>query len=148
MANIVRNGGKIHFSPDTGWNWDGWDGQMEITSNEHVLKSESQAVVLPEDIKNLENRLIGCSYKAEGFTDTPGSVVSAQIRVDEATLSATISVGGTAVATALTTGTFKVSCAPSVKAGSPPVPDPMAASRTGRWEVVDTGQERLRDGAQ
>ncbi|MBK9386632.1 MAG: hypothetical protein IPN34_17605 [Planctomycetes bacterium] len=146
MDELLVDGGKVEFSPDPGWAWaGGWDGSLSVSVSPHGMTSDGKAVASPEDLERLASLLLGRSYTATGFSDVPGSVLSASIRVDRGTLSQGITVGGANMACSRTKGTFRLSCTPALKAGSPPVPDP-APAKSGTWQVVQSGQSFARVG--
>ncbi len=144
MDDLLVDAGTLEFVPGSGWAWaGGWDGRFTVSVSPYGMTSDGKAVALAEDLRKLEARLTGKSYTADGFSDAPGSATTATVNVDDGTLSPRVSVAGAPATTAHTTGTFRLVCVPSMKAGSPPVPDP-APVKSGTWRVVCCGQSGCR----
>jgi hypothetical protein len=135
---VLAQGAIILFEPESGWKWESWDGKVKAAS-ERILMLEGKPVILKSDLEKLKDKLAEKSYKAKGFDDIPGNIASAIVRVTESTLSNVVECQGEFAATVKTKGTFTVSCIPSFKAGSPPVPDPIA-TRSGKWRAEQAGQ--------
>jgi hypothetical protein len=140
MDDWMIDGGEIVLEPEGGWTFEGFDGVLEVAAPDRGMSAQNGPVVLEEDLQAAARGLLGMAYKADGFADTPGAVISATIAVTASTLSRAVRCGDRPIATAATTGTFSVGCAPSFKAASPPVPDPQAALHRGRWKVRKPGQ--------
>jgi hypothetical protein len=144
MDELLVEGGTVEFSADSGWAWaGGWDGKITLSVSPHGMTSDGKAVALAEDLERLATRLTGKSYTADGFADVPGTVTSASVSVDHGTLSPRVAIDGSRAATAHTQGTFQLNCVPSLKAGCPPIPDPVPLKR-GTWRVVECGQAAAR----
>ena len=140
MDDLLVDGGSVEFAPGAGWAWGGgWDGRVSVSVSPHGMTSDGKAVALAADLERLATHLAGKSYTAEGFSEVPGTATMASVSVDDGTLSQRLIIDGAPVATAHTEGTFRVTCVPSLKAGSPPVPDP-APVKSGTWRVVRCGQ--------
>jgi hypothetical protein len=71
--------------------------------------------------------------------DIPGVVTSANIIVNQATLSMKCTCQGERVATKSTTGTFTANVVPSQKIAMSPIPDPVVV-KMGTWSIVLPGQ--------
>jgi hypothetical protein len=140
---VLVAGGKVKFIPSADWQWFGWDGTVTVTSASHVL-IDGRNVVRKDDLEGLGSQLTGKPYVAvrAGVPDTvPGSVSLASVSVRQDTLSSQMGAGGSSVARESTQGTFALVCFPSL-AGQ--VPDPVAASHSGTWSVIDAGQEHVK----
>jgi hypothetical protein len=66
-------------------------------------------------------------------------VTIATIIVDRGTLDRAVSCDDRGIVLTSTTGTFTVTCVPSIKAAVPPVPDPVPVKR-GKWSIERPGQ--------
>ncbi len=144
MDELLVDGGTVEFTPASGWAWGGgWNGIVSVNTRPHGMASEGKAVALAEDVERLASLVLGKSYTSDGFADAPGVVTAAAVSVDGGTLSPLVMVDGASAVTARTQGTFRITCAPSLKAGSPPVPDP-APTKSGTWRVERTGQTATR----
>jgi hypothetical protein len=137
---IVVDGAKIRLEPGPGWQWVGWDGQITLNVPQGIADVAGHAVASESDFVALGLLLVGRQYKAMGFEDTPGAVVTTIIQVNASTLARASSLTDQRMATEQTSGTFTVTCVPSIRIASPPVPDPMCGARMGRWRVVNSGQ--------
>jgi len=144
MDDFFVDGGVVEFKPGSGWAWAaGWSGKVTASVKPHGLTSEGQSVALTADFERLALQLSGRPYTATGFDDIPGMVTVAVVQVDAGTLSSRVAIDGDAVGTAHTSGTFRVVCVPSFKAGAPPIPDPLLA-KEGTWKVARCGQAAAR----
>jgi len=137
---VVVDGAKIQFEPGPGWQWVNWDGQVTLKVPHSIVQVAGYAVASEADFVTLGASLAGKSYKATGFEDTPGAITQATVKVNVSTLSRVSSFTDQPVATEQSTGIFNAVCMPSVKIGTPPVPDPLCGARVGRWRVVNPGQ--------
>ncbi len=133
MASLVPAGATVVFTPDAGWDWDGFDGCVEVSAGRDRMALPGGCVVLDGDLVRLGERLVGTRYKAAGH-DVAGGVASATVRIDAGTLFERLRVEGRPSAKSDTTGTFRVGVVPSQKSGSPCVPD-AATERTGTWAI-------------
>ncbi len=146
MALIAVEGCRICFECDAGWSWKGWDGKLTVRRGSGQTTAGGHRLVLFPDVIALQAQFAGHQYAAQGYEDTPGGVASALISVEGESLSPTLSDEGAPAVTAKTKGSFQVSCTPpSFRAGSPPVPDPLASMHTGKWRVEDPAQGLVGD---
>jgi hypothetical protein len=141
MVELTVQGGIVLFKPDSGWQWNGWDGRASIRTDAHPMQVDGQPVAVFNDRKGLESELIGKQYEAQGFDDIPGSVTNSEIMVDSVSLSNHVTCSNKKVALKSTSGRFRLDCLPSYKAGSPPTPDPILM-KTGSWEIEKAGQAK------
>src|SRR5262249_54572040 len=107
-ARLAIAAGTILFKPDSGWQWVGWDGKLQLESKTNLLFPEGKGVIRKPDLIALGMKLAGKNYKASGFDDIPGSSIVGNIQVDELTLSDVLECEGQKVATAKTIGTFTI----------------------------------------
>ncbi|MBL8855425.1 MAG: hypothetical protein JNK57_15770 [Planctomycetaceae bacterium] len=143
MSDYLSDGAVIVFEPVGPWKWSGWDGRGKLSVADHKFRVAGKPLALASDIESLFAQLIGQAYTATGFSDVPGAITMAKVTVTSATLSEKSAIGGKKLAVAATTGEFSVQCIPSLKAASPPVPDPLLM-KTGRWKVESTNQSKAR----
>jgi hypothetical protein len=144
MSEWVTDGDTIRFVPGAGWDWFGWDGRLKVAAPDRGLSAEGRPVALASDILQLFAQLMGRTYKAQGFDDIPGTGTAAQISVTESTLDRATTIGGQKIVVAKTEGKFVLPCVPSMRAGVPPIPDPVPVKQ-GRW-VVDRVQQSAATG--
>ncbi len=140
LRDIAVDGALIVFEPDPDWQWQNWNGAMEMNVGSTGIQIQGKNVALAEDFRNLGQRLTTRPYVAKGFDDSPGTVTTATVLVEETTLAMFFDSNGRRIANISTSGTFVVGCSPSFKSGEPPIPDPLAQRKTGRWSVKDAGQ--------
>lgn len=139
MSDWVIDGDVVRFVPDAGWKWSGWEGTVKISAPDRGLSVGGRPVVLESDLRKLASALAGKNYSATGFDDSVGVGLHAQVDVQGDTLDQGTTIDGSSIALAKTKGTFVVTCVPSLKAGTPPIPDPHPGKR-GRWYVDRTHQ--------
>jgi hypothetical protein len=133
---VLAKGGVVIFSPEAGWQWEGWNGKVTVDASWHATL-EGADIVLKSDLERLKQKLVGKSYKASGFDASPGSVLSATVTVKDSTLSDVIRCNGELAATQDTSGSFSVNCVPSMS--GVPSPDPQPA-KSGQWRIEKSGQ--------
>ncbi len=143
MSRWVVDGAPIRFDEQVGWNWDGWDGCLELSVPEGPIDLEGRAVAVARHVVALQQHLVGKSYKAKGFDGLAGEVERAVVAVDEPTLCEFVTSEGNPIVLECTTGTFSISCLPAVNNDNPsiPIPDP-APFKTGSWRVNSVAQDR------
>jgi hypothetical protein len=124
----------VEFRPGPGWRWVGFDGCVRVSAGLNRLDHEGDAGAVDEDLTRMAAQLLNKQYAAEQFDDTPGAVAEATVEVDRATLCHRTVIEGRTAASTDTTGTFRVVCRPSAKAGSPPTPDPQS-THEGTWSI-------------
>jgi hypothetical protein len=139
MSTTLVNNATFQFTPDPSWNWFSWSGQLSVPALPHTMMSEGKPVILPSDIRMAAMLLIGKPYISVVFSDVPGVVVSANIIINEATLSMKCTCQGERVATQSTGGTFIANVVPSMKIAMSPIPDPVVV-KSGTWSIVMPGQ--------
>jgi hypothetical protein len=139
MDALGADSAKIEFTPAPDWSWKGWDGTVELTAGNKQFASSGNAVALAADIQMLGPKLVGKMYTAAGFEAIPGSCVMANIVVNQATLSKSVSINGQRCVTAQTRGTFTLGCVPSFGSAATPPPDPNPV-KTGTWKFTQLGQ--------
>jgi len=139
---IVVDGGVVVFKPIPGvWQWSGFNGEITLDLPPRKMDVGGHSVSLADDIQKLKRQLRGKGYKGTGFNDVPGEVISANIQVIPATLSRASSLGGKSHVLKSTRGTFQIACRPSMRAGAPPIPDPLVM-KLGTWSVRRSGQNK------
>ncbi len=137
-TNLVTAGDTIEFIPDSGWNWSGWNGQAALDAADHGTHINDKNLANESDVPPLHAQLRGRSYTAGIFDSTPGKVISAQVIPDSTSLSQVADCDGAKSLLKTTKGTFRLQCSPARnKKGEPD----LALVKTGRWQVVRTGQE-------
>ena len=141
MTKYLIDGDSIEFHPDTSWSFDGFDGIVVVKAATGNLRVEGKPIVLAEDLTACGSKILQKAYKAKGFDKTPGAILSAEVSVDDQTLSELLTCDGKKVATEATAGTFSITCSPSKDGSAQPVPDPEALSHDGKWSVVKTTQD-------
>lgn len=140
---VSASGAKLKFQPDADWDWTGWDGVLTIKVPEGRLSVSGNGALRASDILASGKQVVGKNYKAQGFDAVQGTVLNCLVSIDSGSLPQSLSVAGEQVCGKATAGSFRASCSPSMTGSSPPIPDPLAASRTGKWQILETGQERL-----
>ncbi len=141
MKPFLTNGAKIKLTPDPGWEWVGWDGELTVSPAKSHLKISESEIIHENDVpmfKLLQDR----PYKATAFPDVVGIIKgeSFMASVEKSTLSDIIEVKRFSPLLLSTIGKFTcIVMSPSIKAGAPPVPDPLLA-KTGTWKVIDAKQ--------
>jgi hypothetical protein len=141
MNEILVSQSVLVVTPQPGWSFEGFSGKCAVTAPDRGMNMDGAPVVLQEDlISCLQKTLLGVAYKAQGFDDVPGRIVSTEVTVEAETLTQCLLCGGQPPATVATQGRFCARCIPSARSGSPPVPDPQAAQRVGSWSVLSNGQ--------
>ena len=143
MSWLIAGSAEVAFDPDPGWAWHGWTGKLPLEVLSGPLIADGKKMAVAADFTRLGLQLVGKPYTATGFAATPGTVLTAVITVDPASLSKTVRAGGQACADLGTRGTFTVACLPALGTGSPPPPDPGATARTGKWRLASAGQASL-----
>lgn len=136
MDLLLAKGAVVSFLPDSGWQWDAWDGKLTIECSWNVSLSDSD-IVLKSDLESLKRKLIGKAYKASGFESSPGNIVEAVIEIDTSSLSNVLECSDEAAATMKTNGAFRVNCVPSLN--SVAAPDPVT-SKSGKWKIESSAQ--------
>ena len=140
MSGVVTADSTILFEPGPAWSWDGWNGEIKLSVVSQGVKAEGNDVAVEKDLVALGQKLMGKKYKASGFDNVPGVVSAATVSVTGASLSNVQLVGGMKVAHVKTTGTFMLTCVPSVNTSpSAPIPDPCPV-KTGTWKVKESSQ--------
>jgi hypothetical protein len=147
MDELLCHGAVLIFDPEPGWQWSGWNGRLEIgTGTGKSLSIRGKFAIVSNDIVALAVKVIGISYTATGFSDTPGTVIAATIHVESGSTNDMVEIPEGRVCDEKTVGSFLCQCRPSMKIGTPPVPDPLSAVRKGRWRVFQPGQDRISTG--
>jgi hypothetical protein len=146
MAEWVVAGAVIQFDPGMGWSWSGWNGRLELDVPDRGLTCDSHPVGIAEDICRMASKLRSKSYRAAGFSDTEETVLNASISVNTESLDEATTCDGKSIVLSSSEGTFEVACTPSLKAGSPPIPDPNPVGKRGRWFVEQSGQDSATSG--
>ena len=139
IDSLLIHGSVLKFHPDAGWSWKGWNGKLSLKASMHGVRIEKKPVALAGDIELMASHLIGKRYVSKIHKDIPGVVVSATITVKTKSLSRGAPIGGSRMPTTRTTGKFTISCTPAIKAGSPPIPDPVVV-KTGKFTVLEPAQ--------
>ena len=141
MPKLLVQGASLVFEPVPGvWNWQGWNGQVQLTVTADAMTAQGKKVAVNTDLVALNKMLLGKPYITPAFSDAPGSVLSATIVVMAGTLSQKTVVGGKPAATEATRGTFFINVAPAqMTKTTPPTPDPVV-TKTGTWRVQSAGQ--------
>lgn len=141
MRPFLINGAKIKLKPDPGWSWEGWDGVQEVRAVSNPMKIDGQDIIHENDVPFF-TLIPFRAYKAVGFSDTPGTIITALFSVNKPTLSDKIKVSNAFPLLKTTTGKFTCNyTVPSFKATpGGPVPDPVPL-KTGTWSVVDANQQ-------
>ncbi len=141
MSSLVRSGMVVEFCPTADWRWVEFDGRVRVSAGHHRLDHEGDAGVVDEDLTRLAAELVGRRYVARGFDDEDGAVLEAAVEIDRATLFHRTVIEGRVAAKSDTTGTFRVTCRPSLKSGAPPVPDGQPAHE-GTWAILPPAHAR------
>ncbi|ODA33141.1 hypothetical protein A6X21_05085 [Planctopirus hydrillae] len=140
MKRYLIDGDSIEFRPDAGWNFDGFDGRVAVKAEARCLLVGGRPIVVAEDLVACASEILQKAYKAQGFDKVPGAIIRAEVSVDEQSLCELLTCDGKKAATEATEGTFSITCRPSLSGSSPPLPDPGALRRTGKWSVAKTFQ--------
>ena len=143
MSEYAIDGSTIKLRPDGPWDWFGWDGRVTLAVPASLLRVNHKGVAVFADVQRLAANVVGRTYTAKGFGDVPGTVTTCQLTVDRSSLSEKTKIGSQPAVMKSTTGQFTMTCIPSMKAGTPPVPDPCPVKR-GRWSIEDVGQKQAR----
>jgi hypothetical protein len=143
MHELVVDGAIAKFQTDGTWNWKGWDGRLKLRGSSSAVSVDKRPAVISDDVILLYKDLVGKKYAAIGFEDKVGTVRSAVVRLTESSLSKNASIASNRLLTLKTHGEFTLVCAPSVKKGSPPVPDPFASKREGKWVIESAEQSKF-----
>jgi hypothetical protein len=142
MTRLVPRGTIVAFQPQGPWKWEGgFDGCLPVGASFDRIDLEGNRGAVDLDLQQLASQLVGKPYAADGHDDTPGVVLQAKIAIDHGTLCDRVILEGRLAAKADTTGTFRIDCAPSLKAGAPPVPDPLLA-HLGIWRIRQVNPTR------
>jgi Contractile injection system spike tip protein len=145
MAEWAVDGGTVRIEPAAGWSWFVWDGKPSLRCADHGPAADGKPVGLDEDVMKLALQLAGRQYTATGFTDVPGAVTVATVLVDSGTLDRATTCDGRGIVLTTTKGTFVITCVPSIKAGAPPIPDPVPVKQ-GKWTIDRSGQTAATSG--
>ncbi|MDB2686766.1 hypothetical protein N9Y42_06100 [Mariniblastus sp.] len=141
MSNVTTKA-VVSFQPAASWDWDGWNGELDLSTKDLKVVSGGEIVGVESDLVALNTKLAGKRYKGVGFDDIPGVVVNATILVTQSTLSNVAEIAGKKVAHSGTSGKFIVMVSPSFMKSKPPIPDPVIC-KNGTWEIKDPGQDAL-----
>jgi hypothetical protein len=141
MAHFSPHGIIVEFEPTGPWRWVQFDGCLQVSATLQRMRHHGDSILIDADILNLGPLLVGKQYAADDFDDVPGAVTDAALVIQEATLFARALIEGHKVVCSTTTGTFRVQVLPSVKSGTPPVPDPQPAHQ-GTWRIRPLGEPR------
>ncbi len=114
---------EVEFKPGAGWQWLGWSGRLPLKPPARGHTAAGKAWAVNADLLDLATKLVGKSYTASGFDASPGTVLTAVIEIDAATLSGVVTLAGRPVALATTTGKFRLAVIPAMNAV--PTPDPV-----------------------
>lgn len=139
MSNSTLTNANVSFSPDPSWDWDGWNGELELNPQDLKVSSDSGIVGVEGDLIALGQKLVGKKYKAKGFDDLPGGVTSGTVMVTKSSLSNLVLIAGKNVAHEKTEGKFIVMVTPSFMKSKPPIPDPIVV-KNGTWKIKTPGQ--------
>jgi hypothetical protein len=113
---------EVEFKPGPGWQWQGWSGALPLNPPIRGHKAGGKAWAVDSDVLALATKLIGKAYTASGFDASPGTVLTAMIELDAATLSRVVTLAGRPMALVTTTGKFRLAVSPAMNAV--PSPDP------------------------
>jgi hypothetical protein len=143
MPEVVVHGAIVLFIPNPDWMFQGWDGRQQLTVPMNPATVDgSKKVAVAEDIIRLHLKLVGKQYVTPAHA-VPGTIASAQIVVNEATLSMNTTTQGKKVVIKTTTGTFTANAGPpAMTSSTPSSPDPVAV-KSGTFIIEDPGQTRF-----
>src|SRR5690606_38637295 len=143
MDALLVDGDEIELTPDPPWSWV-VPVRLKVTALPgHRIKAKGKFAIWESEILTAGLSAAGKMYTSPGF-DAPGSVVSATLVVNPATMSQVYKDMKLPVATVATSGTFVAAVIPATNP-STGVPDPLVA-KTGTWKVVTELQSVAKSG--
>lgn len=149
MDRIACKEAIVRCTPNGAWSWAlGFDGAVHIGSGNKNFVATQKGVIVPQDVvESVQKSLAGKQYVTPSFS-VPGTVGQVVVRVDEDSECMMIRLSGVRVVTEKTSGSFTITV--SVPATMPPPTNSTdtVISKSGRWEVVNAGQEVVRAGPQ
>lgn len=124
----------MEFTPGPGWSWHQFDGCLKLAATLDRLIHQGKSIVIDTDLFACAVKLTGQPYKADLHPDIPGSVISVVLKIDSGKLCDRVLILGHPTVHSETTGTFQVTCLPSILKGETPKPDPNPI-RSGTWNI-------------
>jgi hypothetical protein len=139
---VIHEGTHLELKAGPGWGWKGFDGRIALRASTDRIRLEGKPAIVEGDLRTAILEAIGKAYGATGFDDVPGVVLQAVLEIDEATLCSRCGIGGQKTVNTHTTGQFKVVVQPSLKAATPPIPDPVV-DHNGTWSIARPEVRRM-----
>jgi hypothetical protein len=141
MSYLIPEDTYIEFQAGPGWTWYLFDGCIKLTASLQRFIHEGKAIVIDTDLFTCVTKLLSKAYKADLYPSLPGSVLSATLRIDSGTLCDRVLIEGHQAVKLDTTGTFEITCSPSILTGETPKPDPNPTHQ-GTWRIRSTPNPR------